>query len=96
MLQLSVTPLYGQDTSTAWVRVGGLDLTQQYLHLDDLVSALRIAKEACAGDNRVKLMQAAFFVDEARPVTGGGAAAARNWMCRCGGVDWFSQIRTIH
>ena len=32
VLQLSVTPLYGQDMSTAWVRVGGLDLTQQYLH----------------------------------------------------------------
>lgn len=83
VLRLSVTPLYGQRMSTAWARMSGLELTQQYLHLDDLVSALRIAKETCAGDNRVRLVQVTLFVDEARPVASAGAAVARNRMYGC-------------
>ena len=82
LLTLSNVPEHGRDLCQALTAVGGLDLDRVYQKVEELWVAVRAAKWAARGDNRLVLVDQAFFADEARPYGGRSAAAAvaRNWM----------------
>ena len=65
---------------TAWVVVGGLDLDCVYDTIPKLVDAVLQAKLASGGDNRLMLIEDAFFSNENRPLAGAGSAVDRSWM----------------
>ena len=80
VLLLSHVPSHANDMWHTWVAVGGLSLDRVYDTIPKLANAVMMAKLACGDDNRLSLVQDAFFSDEARPAVGAGSAVDRNWM----------------
>jgi len=80
VLMLSHAPVHGRGIFAALVAAGGLDLDATYRTMDQLFWAIRVAKKAAGADARLALEEAAFFEDEARPVSGPGSAGSRDWM----------------
>lgn len=79
-LLLSHVPSHANNMWTAWVVVGGLDLDCVYDTIPKLVDAVLQAKLASGGDNRLMLIEDAFFSNENRPLAGAGSAVDRSWM----------------
>merc|ERR1712070_384028 len=80
VLLLSHVPEHVNEMWAAWVSLGGLDLTLTYDTMPQLADAVFRAKLASGGDNRLLLIEDAFFRDEDRPPSGAGSAADRSWM----------------
>lgn len=80
ILLLSHVPDHGANMADAWTLVGGLSLDEKYTSIPTLLKAISLAKIACGLDKRLELIKDAFFKDEKRPLSGSGAASARNWM----------------
>jgi hypothetical protein len=88
---LSHVPSHGRELCLALTAVGGLDLDRVYHKAEELWVAVRAAKCAALGDNRLVLTQEAFFVDDDRPAGGSGSSAARNWMYKMSGQALIGQ-----
>ena len=64
-----------------------MDLDCVYDTLPKLVDAVLQAKLVSSGDNRLMLVEGAFFTNDDRPSVGAGSAVDRTWMyCFSGGT----------
>ena len=79
-LLLSHAPDHANNMFDAWVGPGGLSIDRVYHTLPSLFDAIHAAKMASRDDQRLSLVEEAFFLDEDRPASEAGAAAARDWM----------------
>ena len=80
VLLISHVPGHANEMFTAWVSPGGLSLDVTYHDMGVLLRAVHDAKLAIPADNRLSLIEGAFFLNEARPAGGAGSSATRSWM----------------